>query len=318
MNPWQLAAAFGLDLVLGDPKWLPHPVRMMGRTATVLETALRRWCAGWMGGRWAGVILTVVIVGSSYGLTWLVLTVSGWVHPGLEGALTIYLSFTALAVKSLSDEAHGVLERLRERDLVSARRWLSRIVGRETEQLSESGVIRGAVETVAENSSDGVVAPLFYLLLGGVPLALAYKAINTLDSMVGYPIPPYREFGWASARLDDLANYLPARITGLLIVMAAGLLFRQARPAWAIMRRDGRKHDSPNAGIPEAAAAGALGIQLGGPSRHSGLVKSKPWLGDAVKEIQVDHIEQIIRLMRAVSFMMLILCLMALLFLSIR
>ncbi|MBI3811015.1 MAG: cobalamin biosynthesis protein CobD [Nitrospirae bacterium] len=312
MNPWQLGTAFALDLILGDPKWLPHPVRVIGRSVTVLEPALRRWAASRLGERWAGVLLTITVVLSAYGIAWLLIALTAMIHPVLAMAITIYLAFTVLAVRSLGDEARGVLDRLRGSDLVSARQWLSRIVGRETDQLSQDGVIRATVETVAENTSDGVVAPLFYLALGGVPLAMAYKAINTLDSMVGYPIPPYREFGWASARLDDLANYLPARITGLLMVLGAGLLFGQARPAWKIMRRDGRKHDSPNAGIPEAAAAGALGIQLGGPSRHSGLVKEKPWLSDAVNDIQANHIAQVIRLMRTVSFMMLILCLMAL------
>lgn len=312
MNPWQLGTAFALDLVLGDPKWLPHPVRVIGRTVTVLEQVLRRQVVPHLRERWAGVLLTITVVLSAYGIAWLLVALMAWIHPDLAAAFTIYLAFTVLAVRSLGKEAWGVFDRLRQSDLVSSRRWLSRIVGRETDQLSESGVIRATVETVAENTSDGVVAPLFYLTLGGVPLAVAYKAINTLDSMVGYPTPRYQNFGWASARLDDLANYLPARITGLLMVLGAGLLFRQARPAWKIMFRDGRKHDSPNAGIPEAAAAGALGIQLGGSSRHSGLVKQKPWLGDAVNHIQVEHIKQMVRLMRAVSFMMLILCLMVL------
>lgn len=312
MNPWYLIVSFGLDLAFGDPAWLPHPVRVIGRSVIILEKALRRWLVEWIGERGAGLILTITVVCSYYGITWLLMGVGRKIHPAIEVALIIYFSFTALAVRSLGEEARGVFDRLRQSDLVSARRRLSRIVGRETDQLSLSGVIRATVETVAENSSDGVIAPLFYLTMGGPPLAMAYKAINTLDSMVGYPIPPYREFGWASARLDDLANYLPARITGLLMVLGAGLLFGQARPAWKIMRRDGRKHDSPNAGIPEAATAGALGIQLGGPSRHSGLVKEKPWLGDSVKDIHADHIIQVIRLMRTVSFMMLILCLMVL------
>lgn len=318
MNPWQLGIAFALDLVFGDPKWLPHPVRVIGRTVTVLEQALRRQVVPHLGERWAGVLLTTTVVLSAYGIAWLLIALMAWIHPDLSSAFTIYLAFTVLAVRSLGDEARVVFDRLRRSDLVSARQWLSRIVGRETDQLSESGVVRATVETVAENTSDGVVAPLFYLTLGGVPLALAYKAINTLDSMVGYPIPPYREFGWASARLDDLVNYLPARITGLLMILGAGLLFGQTRPAWKIMRRDGRKHDSPNAGIPETAAAGALGIRLGGPSRHSGLVKEKPWLGDAVKEAEAEDIRKSIRLMQVVSFLMLMLCLVTLALRPIR
>lgn len=318
MDPWQLAIAFGLDLILGDPRWLPHPVRVIGRAVSALEKIPRRWCVGWMGERWAGVILAVVVVGSSYGLAWLLLTLSGRIHAAVQWAFTIYLCYTVLAVKSLGDEARGVFKRLRKGDLISARRWLSRIVGRETDQLSESGVVCATVESVAENTSDGIVAPLFYLVLGGPSLAIAYKAINTLDSMVGYSTPRYKEFGWASARLDDLANYIPARLTGFLIVLGAGMLFGRARASFATMLRDGQKHDSPNAGIPEAAAAGALGIRLGGPSWLGGSVRQKPWLGDGIEDVQVGHIRDAIRLMRTVSFMMLILCMIVLSILSFR
>ena len=308
MNPWHLIVSFGLDLAFGDPAWLPHPVRLIGRAVTVLEKMLRRWGVPWIGERGAGIMLTGAVILSSYGITWLIIFLAGKVQPGMEGVLIVYFSYTVLAARSLGDEALGVFDRLRQSDLVSARRRLSRIVGRETDQLPAPGVIRATVETVAENSSDGIVAPLFYLALGGPPLAMAYKAINTLDSMVGYRTPRYRDFGWASARLDDLANYLPARMTGFLMVLGAGLLFGRARSAWRMMFRDGRKHDSPNAGIPEAAAAGALGVRLGGPSRYAGRIKEKPWLGQAVREAQPGHIREAIRLMWTVSILMLILC----------
>jgi adenosylcobinamide-phosphate synthase len=314
MDPWHLILSFGLDRAFGDPAWLPHPIRMMGRSVTALEDVLRRRAVRSIGERGAGAMLTGIVVLSSYGITWLSIFLAGKVHPGMGSVLIVYFSFTSLAVKSLGDEAMGVWGRLLQPDLVSARRRLSRIVGRETDQLSEPGVIRAAVETVAESSSDGIVAPLFYLALGGPPLAMAYKAISTLDSMVGYRTPRYRYFGWASARLDDLANYLPARITGLLMVLGAGLLFGQARPAWEIMLRDGRKHDSPNAGIPEAAAAGAFGIELGGPSRYAGSIKEKPWLGRPGRAPQPGHIREAVRLMRTVSVLMLMLCLIALAF----
>src|SRR3569832_1091311 len=221
MSPWQLVVSFGLDLAFGDPAWLPHPVRLIGRATAVLERLLRRWGIRWIGERSAGMILTGVIVLSSYGITWLLILLAGKIDPWAESFLILYFSFQALAVKSLGDEAMEVLDRLRQFDLVSARGRLSRIVGRETDSLAEAGVIRAAVETVAENSSDGVGAPLFYLALGGPPLAIAYKAINTLDSMVGYRTPRYRYFGWASARLDDLANYLPARIAGGMKILSA-------------------------------------------------------------------------------------------------
>ena len=173
MNPWHLATAFGLDILLGDPLSLPHPVRWIGRSVIFIERILRHRFVTRIGERWAGVLLTTVIVGSAYGVTWWLLALAGWIHPVIQGVFVIYLSYTVLAVRSLGDEAQGVLERLERLDLSSARSWLSRIVGRETDQLSESGVIRATVETVAENSSDGIVAPMFYLMLGGPPLAMA-------------------------------------------------------------------------------------------------------------------------------------------------
>ncbi|HJU04347.1 MAG TPA: adenosylcobinamide-phosphate synthase CbiB, partial [Nitrospiraceae bacterium] len=187
--------------------------------------------------------------------------------------------------------------------LVRARQAVSRIVGRDTDHLSEPEVVRATVETIAESTSDGVIAPLVYLVVGGPPLALAYKAINTLDSMIGHHDDRYRDFGWASARLDDAVNWLPARLTAVLFVVAAGLYTRTMRQAWHIMQRDGAKHPSPNSGRPEAAMAGALGVQLGGTNFYGGHRSVRSHLGDRIRSLNPVHITAALRLMAVASFM---------------
>lgn len=278
-----ILAAFLLDALIGDPPRLPHPVRLIGRVIDRLEKVLRRVLARRL--RLAGIFLTALVVGGTWATGVAIWQGaarfgSGW--PALLAALLlIYLAATTIASREL---LLRVGEVLRCDDLEQARRLVSQLVGRDTAQLDAAGIRRAALETLAENASDGIVAPLFYLGLGGLPLALAYKAVNTLDSMVGYKNERYRELGWAAARLDDLANYLPARLTALLIILAAWLLDQgrpqRARSAWRIMRRDGRNHASPNSGIPEAALAGALGIQLGGPTSYFGKMQDKPFIGE--------------------------------------
>ncbi len=309
MAPWHLWTVFLLDLMLGDPKGLPHPTRAMGKLIDLLETFLRKGIGPKIGERGAGILLTITVVFLAFLISGLLIFISGLIHPAMETGVTLYLAYTTLSVRSLGDEAYRVMERLLEKDLVLARRQLSHIVGRNTEQLTEAEVIRATVETVSESSSDGIVASLFFLVLGGVPLAMAYKAINTLDSMVGHKTDRYREFGWASARLDDIANFVPARITAVLMAIGATFLFGRGRAAFKIMLRDGRKHDSPNAGFPESAAAGAIGIALGGPARYGEFIKERPNLGDPIKEPGVHHIRDGILLMQTTSYIMLILCL---------
>ncbi len=304
MNPSLLTSAFVLDLLMGDPLWLPHPVRLIGSGIAGLEKILRRVAVSRVGEKGAGLILTITIVSTAFGCTWLTIAVGRFIHPYLEAFLIVYFSYACLATKSLGDAANGVSEALENTALPLARQRLSHIVSRETNDLSEEAMIRATVETVAENTSDGVVAPLFYLALGGPALAMAYKAVNTLDSMVGYRTPQYRHFGWASARMDDWANYFPARITGFLVALSAALFFQGGRQALKIMQRDGRKHDSPNAGIPEAATAGALDIQLGGPSTYKGVLKEKPWLGDAGQKLENRHIQNSIHLMQSTGVLM--------------
>ncbi|GFO68728.1 cobalamin biosynthesis protein CobD [Geomonas limicola] len=283
-----------LDLVLGDPRALPHPIVAIGRFISFLEPRLRRNVAS---ERAAGCLLLLVTVGVTYSVTSLMLVLAYLTTPGAALVVGMYLGWVSLAARSLHQESAKVAYALERGDLPAARVALSYIVGRETADLEEPEIVRGAVETVAENTGDGVVAPLFYLVLGGPALALAYKAVNTLDSMVGYKNERYLEFGWASARFDDLANYLPARLTGLLMVLAAPLCGLSGKNAWRIMRRDGRNHSSPNSGFPEAAAAGALGVQLGGANRYFGKIVEKPTIGDASKSLSLEAYHGVVRLM---------------------
>lgn len=297
-----LTLAYITDIIIGDPHWAPHPVRAIGRAIEAAEYHLRRWFAGYAesGLRAAGIILALVIPIVTYFIFYLL--AMGLERSGMRliaAIVMIYLIASSLATRELIRSAGAVIDSVRNDDLPGARRRLSMIVGRDTEHLDRRGIIRATVETLAENASDGIVAPMFYFVIGGLPLTLAYKAVNTLDSMVGYRNDRYRDLGWASARLDDIANFVPARITGLLIVAAtylSALFTRSNRSsgsnAWHIMLRDGRRHASPNSGIPEAAMAGALGIRLGGPSTYGGVRIAKPYIGDegpgAVHAIEWD------------------------------
>ncbi len=294
ITPTILILAFLLDLLIGDPRWLPHPVRLIGSAISVLERFLRRFVSSPAGERAAGVVLVLAIVPPVYlltgGLVHFLDRVSEQVSLVAGTAALVVLAATTIATRGLLRSAGHVIAAVREGNRETARYHVSMIVGRDTRELSEKGVLRATIETLAENLSDGVVAPLLYLAVGGLPLAMAYKAINTLDSMVGYKNERYRFFGWAAARLDDGANVLPARISGLIIV--ASVFFytlardaknaaAAARRSFVVMVRDGRKHPSPNSGVPEAAMAGALDVRLGGPSSYGGVVCEKPYIGDA-------------------------------------
>jgi adenosylcobinamide-phosphate synthase len=306
MSPLILITACILDLVLGDPRWLPHPVVLMGRLILILERFFRRIVHTPNGMRLAGLLITLIVVLLSYGLTLLLIRTAGGIHAALGWAVSAFLIYTTLAARSLHGEASKVKRNLEEGDIDAARRSLAGIVGRETQDLSDREIIRAAVETVSENTSDGVIAPLFYLIIGGPPAAMAYKATNTLDSMLGYKNERFRDMGWFPARLDDLANFIPARITGFLMVTASLLLNLSARDAFRIMRRDGAKHTSPNAGIPEAAAAGALGVQLGGMNFYMGAPSEKPLIGEAKRTLTTKSIENAVTLMYAVFFLMVV------------
>ncbi|ASS76466.1 cobalamin biosynthesis protein CobD [Tumebacillus algifaecis] len=289
-----LALAYLIDLLVGDPRWLPHPVVWMGKAITQLDRLLSKRQRSKWPERLIGTLFPLVIAGGVFALSYWLLQLLYAIHPWLSIALEIWLISTTIAVKGLADAGRGVYQALKKGDLALARQRLSWIVGRDTEHLDEREIARGGIETVAENIVDAVTAPLFYALLGGAPLALAYRAVNTLDSMVGYKNDKYLHLGWASARLDDIANYIPARLTVPFLVLAAG---GRGKRAWQIARRDASKHPSPNSGWAEAAVAGALGIRLGGENRYHGVPSFRAYLGDPTREITPDHILQTIRML---------------------
>jgi adenosylcobinamide-phosphate synthase len=255
-----------LDLIAGDPQAMPHPVRLIGGAISLGERWLLR--SGSDAQEFLrGAFLTATVVAGSW--------VAARTAMRAGAAAEVLLAWTTLATRSLLDESAAVLDALDRNDLVLARSRLAMIVGRDTATLDEPEVLRAVIETLAESLCDGIVAPLFYLALGGVPLAFAYKAVNTLDSMIGHPEPPYRYFGRVAARLDDIANFIPARVAASAIVAAS----RNARRSWSILLRDGDRHPSPNAGRPEAAMAGALGVRLGGMNYYEGRPSPKPVIG---------------------------------------
>lgn len=299
---------FVIDLLLGDPAWMPHPVVLMGRCISALEKSLRRIFPKTPKGELAGgVILAAVLPLGTLAFTGLCVWGLGLVHPALGFALQVLWCWQALAAKGLRQESENVRRALVTGTLDDARKAVSRIVGRDTAALSREGVIRAAVETVAENFSDGVVAPMFWMLIGGAPLALAYKAVNTMDSMVGYKNDRYLYFGRAAARLDDAANWLPSRLAALLLVAVAPLTGQNAKRAFAIWRRDRRKHASPNSAQTESAMAGALGVRLAGPASYFGKVHQKPWIGDDTRPIEPQDITRAGRMLYAGSALALVL-----------
>lgn len=291
---------FALDAVLGDPRWLPHPVVGMGRIISWAEPRLRRAFPDTPSGRRAaGRVLAFGLPLGSGLVTWGALALVGMLHPALRFALETWLCYQLLATCELRRQSMTVAAALTERGLEAGRQAVSRIVGRDTDALDEAGVVRAAVETVAENASDGVVAPLLYMMVGGAPLAMAYKAVNTLDSMVGYKNERYLDFGRASARLDDVVNFVPARFAALCLIVSAPLVGLSGEGAWRIWRRDRARHASPNAAQTEAVMAGALGVRLMGPAPYAGRMVDKPTIGDAVRPIQVEDIRRANRLMVA-------------------
>jgi adenosylcobinamide-phosphate synthase len=312
MNEWLVLGAFGLDLVFGEPRYFTHPVVWIGRLVERLELVL---AALFVRGRPTGVLLVLLTLLISGGVAWGLLALAGALHPVLKTAVSVWMAYTTLALHSLHRESQEVVRLLESGDLEEARRSLALIVSRQTSGLDEEQILKACIETVAENTSDAVVGPLFYLFLGGPVLAILYKTASTLDSMVGYINDRYRELGWASARLDDLINLIPARLTGILMVLAAAPLGLNAWGSLKIMLRDARKHKSPNAGFPEAAAAGALGVQLGGPAVYFGEGVEKATLGDADRPVTVARYRGMVRLMYLTSLLALGLGVLALRFL---
>ena len=297
-------AGFLLDALLGDPAWMPHPVVYMGRAISALEKRLRRaFPPGPRGELWAGRVLAFLLPAGTLILSGGILFLLHRLSPPLAFLAQAVWSWQVLAARCLEQESLAVCRALENDTLEAAQKQVGRIVGRDVARLDEAGVARAAVETVAENFSDGEAAPLFYLLLGGAPLALAYKAVNTMDSMVGYKNERYLYFGRAAARLDDLANWLPSRLAALLLVAAAALCGEDAKAAFAIWRRDRRCHASPNSAQTEAAMAGALGLQLAGPAWYFGRLYEKPTIGDPLRPIVPRDILRANRLLRVGSLL---------------
>lgn len=300
---WQIGLAYLIDLVVGDPRGIPHPVIIIGKGIDAAEKLLRRIITSLLGLRFSGVILTLVIVGLTYFVTWGLVQVTSQLNQWLGWAVSVWFLSTTLAVKCLRQAADEIYQLLEDGQLQTARQKVGWIVGRDTDRLDEPEIVRATVETVAENIVDGIVAPLFYAFIGGLPLAMAYKAVNTLDSMVGYKNEKYREFGWFAARLDDIANYIPARITGILMLIAAAAAGKDAGCAVHTWRRDAGKHPSPNSGIPESIVAGALGIRLGGLNFYGGRESFRAYMGKPMDELNRRHIKETTRIMLITSLL---------------
>ncbi|NSW91479.1 MAG: cobalamin biosynthesis protein CobD [Firmicutes bacterium] len=320
MLVFDIAAAYLIDFAAGDPNWLPHPVRLIGWLISRLEGLLRSMVDavtrryGVEKGRMeriAGGFLALSVLSATFMAVFLILDVARVIHPILFHALNIYFIYSAFAARCLGDEAMKVYRSLVENDLPEARKMVAMLVSRETDKLDEKEVIRAVVETTAENTVDGVISPILFTVLGSffgiaAPLAYTFKAASTLDSMVGYMNDKYINFGRASAKLDDALNFISARLSGLIIPIAAFLCGKDFVRSFRIMLRDRRKHKSPNCAYPEAAVAGALGIRLGGNSVYFGSIVEKPTIGDAEKHLEVSSITDTVKIMYVSSFITLL------------
>lgn len=295
-----LPAALILDLVVGDPLFLPHPIRWMGRCIEIMEPRFRRLPIPAVN---SGLLFTVFLIVGTWGISALVVVSARMIHPVFSAFLEILLIYYCISIRCLETYAMDVYKALARKQLEEAKTKVSRIVGRDVEHLSKKDIIRAAVESVAENFVDGIASPLLFAAIGGAPLALAYKMASTLDSMVGYKNEKYEHFGRASARLDDVANFIPARISIPIIALAAGMLNANGRRALTTAIQEGNQHASPNAGYPEASFAGALGIKLGGPHHYQGRLVPKPHIGRRLGDARLVHIKQACDLMMLSSIL---------------
>lgn len=290
-------SAYVLDLLIGDPAFIPHPVVLIGKFIDRGEKLLRRFAADPGGERVAGAVLAVVTVVMTYTTVFWLIRASYILNFWVGVITNVWVLSMTFAAKGLAVAGRNIHDLLVQDKLEEARKAVGMVVGRDTENLPAREVVRATVETVAENLVDGVIAPLFYAVLGGAPLAMAYKAVNTLDSMIGYKNDRYKNFGWFAARLDDAANFLPARVVIPLLLTAAALLKLDVKAAWKTIRRDAAKHPSPNGGIPESLVAGALGIQLGGLNYYFGQPSFRATMGDKRRNMEPVDIETTVKLM---------------------
>ena len=307
---------FLLDCIFGDPAWMYHPIRVIGNLISVLEKGLRKLLCSRIPASeqkkknerevLAGGILWILTVSLSFLVPAVLLFAAGKVHPAVRFLLETFWCYQIFAARCLVGESKKVYQKLKEDDLPGARRAVSMIVGRDTENLTAEGVTKAAVETVAENTSDGVTAPLLFLLIGGAPLGFLYKAVNTMDSMLGYKNEKYLYFGRIPAKMDDVFNYIPARLTAWFMVAAAFLTGMDGENAWKIYLRDKRKHASPNSAQSEAVCAGALDVQLAGDAVYFGKVYKKDYIGDAIRKIEPEDILRAGKLMYMTTILMMV------------
>lgn len=295
-------AGYAADLIFGDPYWMPHPIRFIGRLITSSEKTLRRIARGNHALKLAGVALLIFVVGVSFAVPYALLNLAGSVSPVLRHVLEAVMIYQILATKCLDTETKKVSDRLAADDLEGARNAIAMLVSRDTQFMDRVDIIKAAVETMTENIVDGIISPMFYIAIGGAPLGFAFKAVNTLDSMVGYKNDKYLYLGWASARFDDAANFIPARITAILVILSAFFLGLDYKNALRILKRDKGNHSSPNSPLSEAPAAGALRIELGGRAWYFGELHNKPTMGDPIEEPDIGHVVKASRLMYATSF----------------
>lgn len=300
MNILSIYIGYVIDLIIGDPYSFPHPVRYIGKLIKTNENKIRKIAKTDKNLKIGGFVLWFVTVGITYLVTYLTVKLSSFVPGGFLIANSI-LIYTTLATKCLKDEAVKIYKVLKSKDIEKSRIQLSYIVGRDTTSLDEGEIIRATVETVAENTVDGIIAPMFYAFIGGAPLAMAYKAINTLDSTVGYKNEKYMNLGFASAKIDDIANYIPARISVLLMTIGSLILGYDYKSCFKISIRDRKNHKSPNCAYPEGAVAGALGVQLGGTNIYFGKEVYKPTIGDKIRKIEIEDIVRTHKIMYATS-----------------
>lgn len=298
---------FILDFIFGDPRWLLHPICFIGKLISITEKAVRRFCGEKPEGLlMGGFVMVVIVLTVTFAVPYFILTLAEMYSPVLAFAVETFMFYQIFAMRSLKEASLQVYEALKSGDLQEARKKLSWIVGRDTAELTDEEVAKAAVETVAENTSDGVIAPLFFMFIGGAPLAFLYKAINTMDSMVGYKNDKYLYFGRAAAKFDDVVNYIPARLSAILMIGAAGCCGMDAANGWRIYKRDRYNHSSPNSAHTEAVTAGALHIQLAGNAFYFGKLYEKPTLGDPDRPVEYEDIARANRLLYGTAILALL------------